>query len=257
MEYDQFIAVVEQATGEDRERAERAARATLATLAERIGPDQTRHLIPQLAPELGVWLFAQGNAQPIDVAEFVRRVAERERVDTATAERHITAVFLTLNRAVSEDEFSHMTARLPREFSQLLPRGAYAEPLPDDAFLISVADRLGVDDFDSATRAIEAVLETLAERISEGEVDDLISRSPIQLHAALKRGKSGANPAARRMSLGEFEERVAQRTNANPAQARVYARAVLATLRDTVTPAEFRDVTDQLPTEYRVLVTNG
>jgi uncharacterized protein (DUF2267 family) len=257
MDYDQFIAMVEQATGEDRERAERATRATLATLAERIGPDQTRHLIPQLAPELGVWLFAQGNAQAIDVAEFVRRVAEREQADSATAERHVTAVFLTLNRAVSGDEFSHLTARLPREYSQLLPRGPYAEPLPDDAFLTSVADRLGVVDFSRATRAIEAVLETLAERIADGEVDDLISRSPIQLHAALKRGKAGANPAARRMSLDEFEARVARRTDANTAQARVYAQAVLATLRETVTAQEFRDVTDQLPTEYRVLVTNG
>ena len=45
------------------------------------------------------------------------------------------------------------------------------------------------------------MLETLAERIAGGEVDDVIVRLPIALHEPLKRGKEMSGGKARRMSL--------------------------------------------------------
>jgi uncharacterized protein (DUF2267 family) len=95
------------------------------------------------------------------------------------------------------------------------------------------------------------VLETLAERIADGEVDDLIGRLPVPLHAALKRGKA-RNPGARRMSLERFVGRVAEREGASPEEARNHARAVFATLREAV-GEELYDVTVQLPPDYAVL----
>jgi uncharacterized protein (DUF2267 family) len=141
-----------------------------------------------------------------------------------------------------------MVAQLPKDFAFLLPRGPAVEVLPAEAFLDRVADRAGLD-ADGARRATDAVLETLAERIAEGEVDDLISRLPIPLHAALKRGKA-RHREARRMSLERFVDRVAEREGVPPEQARTHARAVFTTLREAV-GEELYDVTVQLPPSTR------
>jgi uncharacterized protein (DUF2267 family) len=253
MDHDRFVAVVARMAGVGREAAEHATRATLQTLAERLSPAEARDLVEQLPPELGPWLFTDGAAEGFDVDEFLRRVAKRAEVDLATAERHARAVFTALDRALSDDEFADMVAQLPKDFAFLLPRGPAVEVLPVEEFLDRVADRAGLD-ADAARRASDAVLETLAERIAEGEVDDLIGRLPVPLHAALKRGKA-RHPEARRMSLERFVDRVAEREGVPPEQARTHARAVLATLREAV-GEEFYDVTVQLPPEYAVLWTD-
>jgi uncharacterized protein (DUF2267 family) len=253
MDHDRFIAVVARMAGVGREAAEHATRATLQTFAERLPPTEARDLVEQLPPELGPWLFTDGAAEGFDVDEFLRRVAKRAEVDTATAERHARAVFTALDRALSDDEFADMVAQLPKDFAFLLPRGPAVEVLPVEAFLDRVAARAGLD-ADGARRASDAVLETLAERIAAGEVDDLISRLPVALHAALKRGRA-RHPEARRMSLERFVGRVAEREGVPPEQARAHARAVLATVREAV-GEEFYDVTVQLSPEYAVLWTD-
>jgi uncharacterized protein (DUF2267 family) len=55
-----------------------------------------------------------------------------------------------------------------------------------------------------ARRATGAVLETLAERIARGEVDDLIARLDPALHAPLKRGRERSGGVARSMPLERF-----------------------------------------------------
>jgi uncharacterized protein (DUF2267 family) len=52
------------------------------------------------------------------------------------------------------------------------------------------------------------------------------------------------------MSLREFVRRVAEREGVTPGEAQEHVRAVLATLREAVTPKEWLDVTAQLPEEY-------
>ncbi|MGC9667669.1 DUF2267 domain-containing protein [Planosporangium sp. 12N6] len=260
MDYDRFISLVEQAAGGDRETAERATQATLATLGEHLGRDECRHLVPQLPLELGGWLFSEGPAQSFDVTEFLRRVAEREHTDDATAARHVRAVFLALGRALSDEAYAHLVARLSNDYVPLLPKGPGAGGgASGDAFLAGVARRAGVNT-DLARRATEAVLETLGERIGEGEVDDLLTQLPVSLHPPLKRGAARANEATSRMSVNEFLNRVAERTGIPPDRAalpppaaREYARAVFNTLRETVR-TEFFDVTVQLPNEYWNLV---
>src|SRR5918999_4356786 len=113
---------------------------------------------------------------------------------------------------------------------------------------IAVVGRLAGVAGEAAERATDAVLETLAERIADGEVEDLIGRLPVPLHAALKRGRA-RSPGARRMSLERFVGRVAEREGVPPEAAGEHARAVFATLRDAV-GEELYDVTVQLPPEY-------
>jgi uncharacterized protein (DUF2267 family) len=258
-EHEQFITTIEQHARLSFDEAQRAAQAVLQTLAERLSAGEARQIAAQLPPEDAPWLGDGGPAQPMHADEFVRRVAGREGVDEESAERHIRAVFAALGRSVSRKELADMASELPKDFEPLVApawgaryESTRTEILPAETFLRRVADRAGLDEA-GARRATDAVLETLAERISHGEVDDLAALLPVELHPALRRGDAESNRAATKMSLARFVERVAQREGVTPDEAQEHARAVFATLREAVGEKEFTDVTDQLPRDYAVL----
>jgi uncharacterized protein (DUF2267 family) len=248
MGYDEILAIVEQHADIGRQRAERAAQATLQTLAERISQGEARDVAAELPPELAPWLGTDAGAEGFDVDEFIHRVAQREEVDPETAERHARAVFLALRRALTEQEWANVKAELPADFATLLPEGPRQGIVSAETFWRRVADRAGIE-VDAAVRATQAVLETVAERIAAGEVDDLIARLPSQLHPPLRRGAE-RSPDAIGMALDEFVARVARRAGEPPLRARELASAVLRTLREAVGDDEFFDVTVQLPDEF-------
>jgi uncharacterized protein (DUF2267 family) len=252
MDREDFISTVELLAGVPGEGAEGATRAVLQTLGERISEAEARDLAAELPPELAAWVFSDHAGQSFDVDEFLRRVAEREGVDEATAERHVRAVLAALAENLSDEEFANVVAQLPMDFAFLLPRGPDVEPVPPNVLRDRVAERAGLD-AESAGRAIEVVLETLAERIAPGEVDDLIALLPVPLHEPLRRGKARNPGTAQRMPLERFVARVAEREGVTPDQARAHARAVLTALHAAVGDEEFSDVTVQLPPEYAAL----
>jgi uncharacterized protein (DUF2267 family) len=258
MDARRFTANVQEAAGIDEERAAHAISATLTTLAERLTAGEARDLAAELPPEIAPWLAAtNGGPEAFDLDEFLRRVAEREAVDTASAERDARAVFTALGQAVSADELAVVAAQLPKDFAPLLPRGRHVEQLSARQFMDKVARRAGIDAV-AAERATDAVLETLAERIAGGEVDDLVARLPVELHPPLRRGKAAAGPAAQPIPVERFLARVAERAGVTPAEALVHARAVIATLREAVGDDEFFDMTAELGGEYtRTLVPGG
>ena len=250
MDAQRFSTLVQEAAGIDEGHAARAIAATLATLAERLDPGEARDLAAEVPPELAAWLATDSPAARFGVDEFVRRVAEREGVDAARAERDARAVFTALGYAVSPDELADVAAELPQEFAALLPRGPWVDRPTADEFAERVARRTGLDG-ERAMGAAEAVVETLAERISGGEVEDLEARLPLELHPALERGRAASGDHARSMPLQSFLRRVAEREGVPPAEALVHARAVLATLREAVGDEEFLDVMSELPTDYK------
>jgi uncharacterized protein (DUF2267 family) len=138
----------------------------------------------------------------------------------------------------------------------LLPRGRDVEVLGSDELVLRVADRAGLEPED-AWRATQAVLETLAERIAGGEVEDLITRLPVALHAPLRRGAERSGGPATRMSLEDFLARIAEREGVSALVAREHARAVFVALREAVGDDEFFDVTVQLPEEYDQVVARA
>jgi uncharacterized protein (DUF2267 family) len=140
-------------------------------------------------------------------------------------------------------------AELPAGFAPLLPEGPDIESADMRTFLDHVAERAGIDR-DQARRAGEAVLETLAERISGGEVDDLVERLPMELHPPLRRGREATGGKATRMGLDAFVERVAEREGVSVAEAQQHAHAVFGALRETVGDDEFFDITSELPGDY-------
>ncbi len=129
-------------------------------------------------------------------------------------------------------------------------KAAVTGAVPSDAFTARVGVRAAVDEVE-AREAAEAVLGTLAERLPADQVERLLARLPVTLHPALRGAMVGAAP---RMGRDEFVGRVARRTGAPAEDACEYVRAVLATLRESVTEEEFFDLTVQLPDEYRTLL---
>jgi uncharacterized protein (DUF2267 family) len=249
MEYEQFIRTVQHAAELGWQQAEQATRATLETLGERISPGETRDLAERLPEQVGPWVVNDGQAEGFGVDEFIRRVADREGVDPATAERHVRAVFTALWRATGAAELADVASELSRDYAPLLPVGPQVHVVSSEVFLERVMERAPVDR-EGAERAVEAVLETLAERLAGGEVEDLLVRLPLALQEPLRRGLAESGEKARRMSVEEFVERVAEREGVPLERAADDAHAVLATLREAIPDAEFRDIDAQLPAEY-------
>jgi uncharacterized protein (DUF2267 family) len=249
MDHDDFVQLVAQSAGIGRHDAERAVQATLSTLAERISAGEARDLAARLPPELAPWLGAPQRSERFDVDEFVRRVAVREGTDEAPAERHARVVLAVLAQAVGPKELDDVLAQLPRDFAVLVARGSDVEVMPAPTFWQHVADRAALD-ADGARRATAAVLETLAERIAGGEVDDLVDRLDVPLHDPLRRGREHSGGVARHMSLDDFVQRIAGREGVPAPVALAHARAVVRTLRAAVGDDEFFDVTVQLPSAY-------
>ncbi|MEU4681464.1 DUF2267 domain-containing protein [Micromonospora sp. NPDC023737] len=120
-----------------------------------------------------------------------------------------------------------------------------------DTFIDQVAHRTKVSS-ERAVALTSATLETLAERLTGGEVLDLAAQLPKPLQVVLKPGPR--IEAADRFGAGEFIARVALRAGVDEAAARDGVRAVLTTLREAITAGEFDDVMTQLPRDYREMV---
>jgi uncharacterized protein (DUF2267 family) len=259
MRYGTFLTIVERQAGLDRPEAERAVKATLQTLAERITGGEADDLAAFLPRELRAYLTpAVEAAEAFDLPEFLRRVAVRESVDEHTALEHAMAVFVAIGAAVAPGEVHDMASQLPRDYEPLLQAAGLGRAQASDR-AISEPDIVGrvaeltALDRDAARRATESVLQTLAERISPGEVADLEDELPPDLRPALERGL-GVSRDARRMSEEEFLARVAELERSEPGVAEAHAHAVFQALREALSDKEFADMTAQLSQDYAPLL---
>jgi uncharacterized protein (DUF2267 family) len=252
-----WLDIVEEVAGISREEAERATRATLCTLAERITRGEAEDIAAFLPKELrGLLTWAREPAEAFNLGEFLRRIAERAGVDERRAYEYARAVFAALGVAVAPGEVRDMASQLPKEYEPLLE--AAGTPRRHDSaeepLLARVAGLASVD-LDTARRAVEAVLETLAVRISGGEAEDLMSELPASFMPAIERGLAESKNA-KRMSLDEFLDRVAKLENVDVDEAKRHAKAVFAVLQELLPEKEFHDVTSELPAEYAPLLAN-
>ena len=105
--------------------AMRATRATLETLAERLGPDDARHLAAQLPHEIQLFLADAGMPMPerFSSQEFLLRVCAREGIDLRESTYHAQAVIDVLAEAVNEGETIEVLDRLPDDYRRLFARG--------------------------------------------------------------------------------------------------------------------------------------
>ncbi|RKD93568.1 DUF2267 domain-containing protein [Halopiger aswanensis] len=108
--------------------------------------------------------------------------------------------------------------------------------------LQTVSDRAAADaDEESADDATRAVLQTLGERLSEDEAEDLAAQLPGDLSQHLTEGESG-----QRFSEEEFVSRIDQRMDTTELHGEEAATTVLGTVLEAVDESERAAVVDQL-----------
>jgi uncharacterized protein (DUF2267 family) len=122
---DRFVELVGEYARIGFDDAERATRATLQTLGERIDRGEVRDLISRLPARFHEPLEeggerSGGKAVPMSLGGFIARVAEREGVDEFRARDHARAVLATLHEQVGDDEWTDVTAELPREYDEVV-----------------------------------------------------------------------------------------------------------------------------------------
>src|SRR5258707_7743565 len=174
MDYEEIIEVIGRASGGlGREAAERPAQTTLQTLAERVGRGEGGHSLRELAAEFMPWLHTETDAEAFDIDEFLDRVAQREDVDVEKALLHARAVFFALGDALSPRAVAHLAVSLPHTFEPLVAEAQhrYLDIMPADQFWGRVRQRLDIDEA-AARQITDAILETLAERMAAGQVED-------------------------------------------------------------------------------------
>jgi uncharacterized protein (DUF2267 family) len=122
-----------------------------------------------------------------------------------------------------------------------------------EEFITKVAERAGVER-EQAEALTVATLQTLAERITGGEAEDLAAQLPGPLKTALPERPGGTAEA---FDLDEFERRVADRAGASHGDVETGIRAVFQTLSEAVSSGEFDEILSQLPNEFRPLATRA
>ena len=123
MQRDEFVKrVVEIGELGGREEAERAIKATFGTLKERLAGNEPNNLASQIPGDLAEPLRGEGGREGFALAEFYRRVAEKEGVDESHAIRHAQAVALVLREAVTTGEMDDVRGQLKPEYEELFGR---------------------------------------------------------------------------------------------------------------------------------------
>ncbi|MCK9274081.1 MAG: DUF2267 domain-containing protein [Syntrophales bacterium] len=116
-----------------------------------------------------------------------------------------------------------------------------------DDFVIRVQDRLDVSQ-EQALKIIEACLETLGERLYRTEREKFAAQLPAQLKKfILKRIDND------RYNLEEFYKRVGARAGMRQGRGAETAQAVMAVVREAITPGELEYLGSHLPDEYEEL----
>ncbi|MFB6118555.1 DUF2267 domain-containing protein [Halosegnis sp.] len=117
-----------------------------------------------------------------------------------------------------------------------------------DAFLGKVQHRLELPDEGHAAKMTRVVLETLGERLGEGEASDLAAPLPMEIDRFLTESPSG-----QQFSYQEFIDRISQRADVEEADAHFTAQAILALVAECASGGEIDQARDQLPADYEEL----
>lgn len=114
--------------------------------------------------------------------EFINAVVERGgAVDRATAQTVTHTVLADLGQRLDPGEAKDLAEQLPQDLAQAVTERSASGPVADDAddFLRRVTDHLGDGTDPGAARIhVTAVLSTLAQAVSAGEIDNLRAQLP-------------------------------------------------------------------------------
>ncbi len=117
-----------------------------------------------------------------------------------------------------------------------------------DEFLKRVQDYSGLTAKDDAENIIKATLETLGERLSRKEREDISSQLPAELKGYFFRWEK-----TDRFALEDFYTRAAARMNMRYPEGIRYAQAVIRAVQDAVAPGELAHILRDVDKEYQEL----
>jgi uncharacterized protein (DUF2267 family) len=115
-------------------------------------------------------------------------------------------------------------------------------------FVKDVQVKTGLQEKQQAVKAIQATLQTLSERLFQGEAEQVAAQLPRELQQCMKEPEQRG-----KLSYEEFMQRIGKREGIAPKQAEQHARAVIEVLCEAVSPGEIDDVISQLPGEFKAL----
>ncbi len=121
-----------------------------------------------------------------------------------------------------------------------------------DQFVGKVQHQAKLSGTDEALRAIQATLETLAERTAGKEAHNLAAQLPEEIGKYLK--SSGPTDS---FSIDEFFNRVAVKENVDKPVSVFHARAVINVIQSAVSAGEIENLRAQLPDAYDPLFEAG
>lgn len=250
MQESEFLNIVRRRANLDStEAAREAATAVLRTLGECISDDDAEELATGLPEPLAEPLL---NPERVGVRnfgtdEFLDRVRDRVEDDAAEAELRVRAVTAALFEAADEGTLRDILDKLPDEFKSLFEMGGAEQA---DEFLSDVQWFTDLESPEAAHKATIATLQTLGERISRGEAEDVATYLPQECAEALT---ESATDDPQDYSVDEFVDRVADQEGVNADEAQTHIQAVTTVLTQTASNRELRNVWAQLPPEYEPL----
>ena len=115
-------------------------------------------------------------------------------------------------------------------------------------FIKNVQEQAGCREKEEALRAIQATLETLGERLFQGEAEHLAAQLPRELQPYLVDIQEH-----HKFEVDEFVEKVSSREGIDRVNAENHAKAVISVLCRAVSSGEIENVISQLPAGYRKL----
>jgi CBS domain-containing protein/uncharacterized protein (DUF2267 family) len=113
-----------------------------------------------------------------------------------------------------------------------------------------VREEAGLDTVDDAQAGLEIVVGSLVRRLTPGEAKDFIAQLPSLMQPTLSRLLPGPDLLINKEAI---EEEIAQRLNVNRARAAQIVAAVVATVAQSVSPGQVKDIQSQLPQDLREL----
>lgn len=229
-----------------REEATSVTTATLRALGDCLSPGQARDLAESLPRPLADCLLDAGPEPPKrpSYEEFLDEIATEADVGDRPVDRDVRAVVAVLTRRVGEDEIDNARAQLPPNYDRLFDVESATVGRP---FVDLVVERGSFDPDVDARAVTRAAVETLGERLSRGEAEDLSRYLEGDAREWIVDRES---PDAASFSAAEFVDRVSRRADVPEEAVRGVVQVVGDVLSDVVPSRELERAFDQLPAGF-------
>lgn len=117
----------------------------------------------------------------MDTETYIDKVAARLDVDRETAQTSTRATLVTVAQRLQEGQARDLSAQLPRPAADWVEEGANQQETFDaDGFIARVAELSGLEEGQVPDHA-RAVLGTLSEAVTAGEIEKLIGELPTDI----------------------------------------------------------------------------